>query len=136
MYLVKNNPDYWEFIRKLRNNRKVKRGFIQKKRITKEAQDRYMSQYNDHYYICIHDDKPVGYIGEISLDIRLAVSPLYQGMGVGKFMLTEFMKIVPNAYGKVLIGNERSVRLFAGSGFTEINRTNRFHYFIKKTNKT
>lgn len=132
MRLVKNSPKYWEFIRNLRNNPDVKRGFIEQGNISEDEQVEYMSTYNNNYYICLRGKEPVGYIGQINMDIRLAVSPEYQGRGVGKFMLTEFMKAHPGAYGKVLLDNEPSRRLFESCGFKEVYRNDKFYYFIKR----
>lgn len=132
MRLVENEEKYWEFIRNLRNNEEVKKGFIEQGYITEEDQKKYMSHHGISYYICLDEDRPVGYIGDIHCDIRLAVLPEEQGRGVGKFMLTTFSKKHPGAYGKVLMNNEKSRRLFESCGFKEIQRTNEFIYYIKR----
>jgi len=132
MRLVKNSEKYWEFIRNLRNNEEVKKGFIAQDFITKEDQKYYMDKNSDHYYICLNGNKPVGYIGEMNMDIRFAVLPEKQGNGIGRFMLKEFIKKVPGAYGKVKIDNEKSQRAFLGAGFKEITRTKDFYFYIKK----
>ncbi len=46
-------------------------------------------------------DNPIGYIGVIDNDIRVATHPDHQGKGVGSFMVNEIMKIHPNAFAKV-----------------------------------
>ena len=42
MELVQNKPEYWEFIRNLRNHPDVKGGFIQQEDIEKESHKQYM----------------------------------------------------------------------------------------------
>ena len=54
-----------------------------------------MSEYNDMYYVCLYKGFPVGYIGDMDNDIRLATSLDFQRRGVGRFMLKEFMKMRP-----------------------------------------
>jgi len=132
MRLVGNKEEYWEFIRKLRNDERVKKGFIKQGYITKNEQKEYMSRYHKQYFICLKNKKPVGYIGEVNMDIRLAVLPEEWGNGIGKFMLREFIKIVPSAYAKVKKDNDRSRKMFLSAGFTEITRTTDFYYFVKR----
>ena len=115
--LVKNKPEYWEFIRNLRNMKGVKQGFIQQKEITKQQQDQYMKKNNDFFWICVDKHKPVGYIGVIDDDIRVATHPNYQGKGVASFMVNEIMKIYPSAMAKVKIENKASLKLFERCGF-------------------
>ena len=49
--LVKNDPKYWEFIRKLRNMDGVRQGFVQQKEIDPVEQARYMLKYNNNFWI-------------------------------------------------------------------------------------
>ena len=132
MRLVKNSEEHWEFIRLLRNNPIVKKGFIEQGHISIMDQDAYMSKYGDHYYVCLIGSMRVGYIGEIDLDIRLAVHPAFQQLGVGLFMLDAFMKIEPEATAKVLVGNEASKKLFLSSGFEKTGGDEYFDFFKKK----
>ena len=60
---------------------------------------------------------PIGYTGIIDDDIRVATHPGHQGRGVGKFMINEIMKINPQAFAKVKLENEASVKLFESCGF-------------------
>ena len=62
-------------------------------------------------------DNPVGFVGQIDGDIRVAVDPEYQGKGVGKFMINQIMKLHPESIAKVKLGNEASIRLFESCGF-------------------
>ena len=117
MILVKNDPKYWEFIRKLRNMDGVRQGFVQQKHIDAIEQARYMLKYNNNFWICLDNKTPVGYVGIIEKDIRVATHPDHQGKGVGSFMINEVMKIRPNAFAKVKIDNEASIKLFEKCGF-------------------
>ena len=117
MKLVENKIRYWEFIRVLRNEQTVKEGFIQQDQISRWSHFRCMLKNGKHYYICLQADNPVGFVGQIDGDIRVAVDPEYQGKGVGKFMINQIMKLHPESIAKVKLGNEASIRLFESCGF-------------------
>ena len=101
MELVNCNQEYWEFVRKLRNDKRVLDGFIESTHITSEMQVNYMTKYSDCYRIALIQTHtgdsiitlPAGFVGVIEDDIRICTHPDFQGMGIGKFMLTEIMKI-------------------------------------------
>jgi len=114
--LVLMSEEYYDFTRLLRNAN-YGDGFIEETDITLEQQKEYMSKYGKDYYICLEDEIPVGFIGSIDNDIRIAVTPLYFGKGVGKFMLQELMKIYPKALAKIKVDNEASIKLFEKCGF-------------------
>ena len=76
-----------------------------------------MLQYNNNFWICLDNDAPMGYVGVIDNDIRVATHPDIQGLGVGAFMINEIMKICPDAAAKVKLDNEASLRLFEKCGF-------------------
>lgn len=113
------NKRYWEFVRTLRNDKRVLDGFIESTYITEEMQENYMNNHSQYYRIALVGGKPAGYVGVVEDDIRVCTHPDYQGMGVGKFMLKEIMKIFPTSYGKVKIDNEASKNLFLSVGFKE-----------------
>ena len=116
--LVPNEKQYWEFIRLLRADERVQSGFIQNtSKISQEQQEKYMEKYNDNYYICLNEDKPCGFIGEIDGDIRVCTHPDYQGKGVGSFMIKEITTLRPNIYAKVKIDNISSVKAFEKAGY-------------------
>ena len=117
--LIENQPQYFEFIRKLRNHPLLKKGFVQQEEISSRNHADYMSIYSNHYYIALLSGEPVGFIGVIDNDIRLAVDPSFQNLGVAKFMVEEIVKIYPMAYAKVKVNNSPSIRLFQSLGFTE-----------------
>ena len=117
--LKKNNKKYWEFIRLLRSDKRVQNGFIEQSTITKKEQETYMNKYNDNYYVCLCDDIPCGFIGEIDGDIRLCTDPEYQGKGIGSFMIREITKIRPNIFAKIKLDNTSSLRAFEKAGYVK-----------------
>ena len=130
--LVQNEPKYWEFIRLVRNDPEMQKGFVEIVNITTEQQIEYMQKYGDGYYICLSDEnEPIGFIGEVNDDIRVAVITEFQKMGIGKFMVNEFMKLRPNSYAKMKFDNIASKRLFESCGFIYIKKDERFYYFKK-----
>jgi ribosomal protein S18 acetylase RimI-like enzyme len=117
MELVRNNRRYWDFIRKLRNMKNVKEGFIQQEYITEMQHAEHMIIYNNNYWVCLSDGETAGYVGVIDDDIRVATHPAFQERGVGTFMINEVMKIFPDASAKVKIDNKASLKLFEKCGF-------------------
>lgn len=131
--LVQNEPKYWEFIRIVRNDPEMQKGFVEIVNITSEQQINYMNKYGNGYFICLNEkDEPIGFIGEVNDDIRIAVIAEYQKKGVGKFMVHEFMKLKPNSYAKMKLDNIASKKLFESCGFTYVKTDENFHYYIKK----
>tara|TARA_R110001583_G_scaffold80217_3_gene215685 strand:+ start:259 stop:642 length:384 start_codon:yes stop_codon:yes gene_type:complete len=115
--LIENEEKYWEFIRELRNMDGVRQGFVQQDIISKKSHEQYMKKNSEFFWICIDKGHPIGYIGIIDLDIRIATHPNYQGKGIASFMLKEVMKSNPDAIAKVKIDNRASLRLFEKCGF-------------------
>ena len=116
--LIPNESKYWEFIRLLRADKRVQEGFIQvTSQISKREQEIYMEKYNENYYICLSDNIPCGFIGEIDGDIRVCTSPDYQGKGVGSFMISEITKLRPNIYAKIKLDNISSIKAFEKAGY-------------------
>lgn len=116
--LVTNNPKYYEFIRELRNHTDNISGFIIQTTITKEDQIKYMEKYGEFYYIAINESGiPVGFIGVVDNDIRVAVHPDFKNQGVGKFMVNEIIDNYPNSIAKIKINNTSSIKLFESCGF-------------------
>ena len=105
----------------------VREGFIEQNIISKENHEAYMKKNSGFFWICVDKGEPIGYIGIIDLDIRIATHPNYQGKGVASFMLNEVMKISPKAVAKVKIDNHASLRLFEKCGFVKK------YYLLEKT---
>ena len=114
---VNNEYKYWEFIRCLRNDERVKSGFIEQEHISEDIHLKFMEKYGNMFYICLYKNKPAGYVGCINKDIRVAVHPNFQGKGVGSFMINKLMELKPLALAKVKLDNKASLRLFEKCGF-------------------
>lgn len=119
MELVNCTKEYWEFVRVLRMDDRVVSGFIQTSGITPSQQIEYMTKYADHYRIALVDGIPAGFVGVIDDDIRVCTHPDFQKIGLGKFMITECMKIWPTAFAKVKLDNLASIKLFESCGFSK-----------------
>lgn len=119
LVLVKNEEKYYSFILNLRNNPEVKTGFINQEHIDLQSHFTFMNKYGSMYYICLLDGEPAGFVGQIKNDIRVATHPKFQGKGVARFMIEELIKIHPDAFAKVKIDNEASLRLFESCGFSK-----------------
>jgi len=119
MKLVECTSDYWEFVRTLRTDARVAKGFIQQVDITPEEQKNYMSKYSSCYRIALLGGIPVGFVGVVDKDIRVCTHPDYQGRGIGKFMIDNCMHIWPEAFAKVKLDNEVSIKLFESCGFSK-----------------
>lgn len=131
MKLEKCINEYWEFVRKLRLDERVKVGFLDNSYISEQQQIDYMKKYWKQYYIILYNSKPAGYVGVVNNDIRICTHPDFQGKGVGKFMLNEINKIYPNALAKVKKKNTASNRLFLSTGFQIFDNDDEFNYFKK-----
>jgi len=115
--LVDCTQEYWEFVRLLRMHEDVQDGFIEKQHITPEQQLQYMSSHEECFRIALLGGKPVGYFGVIENDIRICVRPDHQKKGVGKFLVNSCYRIWPDAFAKIKVNNESSIKLFESCGF-------------------
>jgi hypothetical protein len=115
--LIPAKPEHYEFIRILRTCSENTSGFGEQVEITPDQQIQYMKKYADCYWVCEVDDIPVGFVGSIDGDIRVATDPKRKKEGHAKFMIDEMMKISPSSFAKVKIENEASLALFKSCGF-------------------
>jgi len=115
--IIKNSKKYWDFIHSLRNDEEIKRGFISQDDILLENHYKYMKKFGKDYYICLDEDKPVGFVGVVNGDIRFAVDKNLQNKGIGKFMISYIKNLYPNSSAKVKIENIKSLRCFENNGY-------------------
>lgn len=115
--LVDCDEKYWQFVRILRTDSRNVSGFIKTNSITEHQQIEYMTKYSKNYKICLLEDKPIGFIGEIDGDVRICTDHDFKNKGVAKFMLTEFLKINQNIFAKIKCDNISSIKLFESCGF-------------------
>lgn len=115
--LIPISEKYFDFVRELRTCDENINGFIEQVQITSEQQNDYMLKHGHNYYICLYNNEPVGFVGVIDNDIRVATEPKFKKLGVGKFMINEIIKIYPNAKAKIKVDNLASLNLFKTCGF-------------------
>lgn len=108
---------YWDFVRKLRIDPRNAHGFVEQVQISEEQQVHYMKKYCNQYKVCLAQKEPVGFIGDISGDIRVCVREDWKGKGVATFMVQEYCRYKKNVFAKVKIDNAASIALFEKSGF-------------------
>lgn len=119
--LVNNEEKYFEFIRNLRNDDNLISGFVMQTKITKEQQQEYMKVHKNEYFIALLNDEPVGFIGVVDKDVRLAVAKQHQRKGIATFMLKELLKIISDFQVQVKADNTASLNFFKKNGFQEID---------------
>lgn len=117
LHMVPLQFEHYEFVRALRNNETVKKGFVVQDDISREKHLEYMSKYGKNYFVCFRGLIPVGYIGVIDNDIRVATVPNEAKLGVGEFMVNFIAENFPGALAKVKIENVASRRLFEKCGY-------------------
>jgi ribosomal protein S18 acetylase RimI-like enzyme len=82
---------------------------------------------------------PVGYIGLIGdakNEVTICVSPEYNKMGFGSFMLKEFIGLhKKNIWSKVKLNNLPSSKLFINNGFKKFKKYKGLIYYIYKYNE-
>jgi len=107
--------DHWYAILDIRNENR--QGFGDPSIIPRANHYAYMFENFSNYLLCMDSSEVVGFIGHVNNDIRLATKISHQQKGIGKFMVEGFMKKFPDAFAKVKIDNEASLKLFESSGF-------------------
>ena len=89
-----------------------------------------MSRNYGTFKICLSStSEPIGFIGCVNGDIRIAVDPKEQGEGVGKFMLENFIIEYASAFAKIKVDNQASLNLFESCGYKKT-------YYILKNEKS
>jgi RimJ/RimL family protein N-acetyltransferase len=116
MELVDCGKKYWLFVLHLRNT--LRFNFIEQGTITENTHEAFMSRNYGTFKICLSStSEPIGFIGCVNGDIRIAVDPKEQEKGVGKFMLKNFVIEDASAFAKIKVDNEASLNLFESCGY-------------------
>jgi len=115
MFCAFFKDEYREFIRKLRMNPELSKSFVKSNFISKSEQHEYMEKNGLDYWVCLDDDdKPMGFIGVVDDDLRIAVDPNHQHKGIGSFMLNFILN--HNKYKNIKIkvrkGNSEGQKFF------------------------
>lgn len=105
----------WSDILEIRNL--TSHGFGNTCEIDKETHFYFMKKYYMDYIVAELEGKIVGFGGVIDGDIRVAVHPDHQGLGIGKDIIYNLSLKYPNAFAKVKLDNEASLKLFESCGF-------------------
>lgn len=117
------SPQYWEFVRHLRNH--MKESFDDQSEINDWQHLDFMCTHSHNYRIVTLLGHPIGFVGHAFGDIRIAIHPEHQGKGYAKWALLHFLDSLPPDYRtttirtQIKIDNEASRRLFASCGFKE-----------------
>lgn len=118
MNLVECTKEYWEFVKNLRTDVENTNWFYTQPDITVEEQNKYMSQNSHKYKICLLEGNPVGYIGIIGEnEITYCVKPNHKNLGIGTFMVKEFMNLYDELTAFVIPQNISSCKIFEKLGF-------------------
>lgn len=118
MNLIDCTQEYWEFVRKLRTDPQNSIWFYTQPNITTEQQINYMSDNSYRYKICIYENNPVGYVGILGEnEITYCVDSNYKNLGIGTFMVNEFMKNHTELTAFVIPENISSCKVFEKLGF-------------------
>jgi ribosomal protein S18 acetylase RimI-like enzyme len=115
--LVEALPKYFQFIRELRFHPDNVDGFVNQNVVSEKEQEEYMKIYSSFYKICLMNEEPVGFVGVVENDIRVAVKPEHKKKGIAKYMIENIMVDYPYAKAKIKVDNTSSIKLFESCGF-------------------
>lgn len=115
--LVEISSEFFEFVRRLRTDPRNADSFINNSAISSQSQIDYMEQHLKDYFVCLSGLTPVGFVGVVQGDIRLAVDHDFRNRGVATFMVNEISKLFPDASAKIKTSNVASIALFESVGF-------------------
>ena len=105
----------WNEILNIRNL--TSHGFGNTDQIDSETHFYFMKDNYHDYVVAEMKGEIVGFGGVVKDDIRVAVHPDYQGLGIGKNIISVLSVKFPEAFAKVKIDNEASLKLFESCGF-------------------
>lgn len=118
--IVQNEKKYWEFIRKLRNDERVKEFFIKQEPVTALEHHNFMINNWWRYSIALVNGVPAGFVRVMpDGDISVCVHPDFQKKNVGTALIQHIRKYYPSSHAKIKVFNEASVKLFEKNGFVK-----------------
>ena len=117
LQLVKADPIYYDFMRSLRNDPRVRAGFISQDEISPESNAAHMADFGHLYRVCLCDGEAAGYVRSKDGDISVVTHPNFQRRGIGRFMIDGIMDEFPSSHALVKIDNLSSLKLFESCGF-------------------
>jgi hypothetical protein len=117
LMLVPITVEFFEFVRRLRTDSRDVNSYIENAEITVQNQIEYMNQHMQDYFICLNQNVPIGFVGVVQNDIRLAVVHEFRNRGVATFMVNEISRLYPDAHAKIKTSNVASIALFESAGF-------------------
>ena len=106
---------HWDAILEIRNENCE--GFGDSSIILSGTHCKYMFRHFSNYLLGVEDYQILGFIGHVDNDIRLATKKTHQKKGIGKFMVEAFVEKYPDAFAKVKLDNQASLKLFERCGF-------------------
>lgn len=115
--LVPISVEFFEFVRRLRTDPRDANSYVDSAEITMQDQIDYMNRHLKNYFICLDRKVPVGFIGVVQNDIRLAVDHEFRNKGIATFMVNEISKLYPEAHAKIKTSNVASIALFESAGY-------------------
>lgn len=105
----------WNEILNIRNL--TSHGFGNTDQIDSDTHFCFMKENYQSYIVAEMKGEIVGFGGVVKDDIRVAVHPDYQKLGIGKNIISYLSVQYPDAFAKVKIDNEASLKLFESCGF-------------------
>lgn len=116
----------WDYILKLRNNKKIRSNFYNQHTISKKEHYSYLEKQEKNpkffnFVIC-DNSKDVGYVRLLDNDVSIIVDTDYNHKGIGsktlKLLELEAKKLgLKKLIGRVMVHNESSKRIFEKNNY-------------------
>lgn len=135
IHLRSCTKDDWDIILDLRNQFYMGSFILQDRKLTKEEHYEYMEKQltnpNFHQWMAIMDNKVVGYIRILDLEINILVVKEYQSKGIGTKMLQLLENEAKKLNIKKLRGSVRADNLSSKQLFQKNNYKLKMYWFEK-----
>ena len=116
----------WDFILKLRNDKKYRKNFYNQHTITKKEHYTYLKKQKKNpnfvQWIITYNNDDVGYVRILDSDVSIIVDKKYNNKGIGTNALslieTKAKKLgIKKLVGRVMIGNKNSKEIFLKNNY-------------------